>query len=430
MEPRPVQPLPETVGLVAVLPMAWPILVSMLSFTAMIVADSLFVARLGTEPLAALGLATPAIFLLFGFGLGLLRGVKVVVAQRSGAGDHGAVDRLLWQTLWLASGLGLLMALCAPLGRPVFEVMGGSAEVVALAMPYFVVRSLGAPLACLHVGIGAWFEGRGNTRTPMISTLLANGLNIALDPIFIFGLGAIPAMGTGGAALATVLAIGVATAFYAWPLSREAEVDVDRGVDRRLLQAVSAVGTPMGVRTLLEVGAWTAFVSMLARVGAEHLAAHVVVMRVVSVSFLPGHAIGEAGAVFVGQALGARRPELAMQAWRASLRLAVGGMAVCAALFLAVPDAFLAPFGVSGEVLALCRELLVIAAIFQLFDAVTMVGSSVGLGLGAPGAWLALAAELALLGAVFAARIHSGRWLVVGAAMVESQEDLELATAA
>ena len=80
--------LPTKVGVRDVLVLSWPIMISMLSFTAMIVVDSIYVAQLGTAPLAAMGLATAVTFLLISFGMGLLRATKVVVAQRSGAGDR------------------------------------------------------------------------------------------------------------------------------------------------------------------------------------------------------------------------------------------------------------------------------------------------------------------------------------------------------
>ena len=85
-----------------VLGLAWPIMISMLSYTAMTLADSLFVGWLGTEPLAAVGLAATVTFLALSFGMGLLRGVKVLVAQRTGARDIPTVRALAAQSLLLA----------------------------------------------------------------------------------------------------------------------------------------------------------------------------------------------------------------------------------------------------------------------------------------------------------------------------------------
>ena len=192
---------------------------------------------------------------------------------------------------------------------------------------------------------------------------------------------------------------------------------------------------------------------MLARTGDIDLAAHVIVLRVVSVSFLPGFAIGEATSVLVGQALGAGTPRKALQAWRAGTRLGVAVRGACAFAFVLFPVAFIAPFGAEEAVTQLSVQLLVLAAMFQLFDAVAMVGqgvlngagdtrfvlwTSVGFswvlnlpfallfvqvwGLGATGAWVALLLERAGLAAVTVARLRSGRWLAVGAACVQRPE--------
>ena len=450
--------LPERVGLREVSVLAWPICISMLSYTAMIVADSIFVGWLGTAELAAMGLAAPAVFLIFALGMGVVRGTKVVVSQRTGAGDDKAVHRALWQALWLGSVLGVPVMLLSGLGPALFSVMGGSEDVNAHATTYFAARALGAPLTFLGVGLAAWFEGRGDTRTPMKINVLANAVNIALDPLFIFGFGAVPAFGVGGAAWSTVAAQALSLVLYLVAAWRRVDRSVSRRPSTRLMGAIARVGLPMGTRGFLELIAWNVFVSLLARVGEAHLAAHVVVLRIVSVSFLPGYAIGEAGAVLVGQALGARRPDLAVQAWRASTRLAVAVMLACAVVFVVVPQALVLPFGVEPAVLELSVTLLAIASLFQVFDAVAMAGqgalngagdtrfvmlSSVTISwafnlpmafivvrwmeLGATGAWLVLTGELVLLSVVTSLRIRSGRWLEVGAAMVEAEEVREAA---
>mgnify|MGYP001477981086 CR=1 FL=1 len=116
--------------------LAWPIMVNMLSMTAMLVTDTIFVAQLGTEALAAIGLATSVMFLIYAFAMGFLRGAKVIVAQRTGAGDEISVERALWQTLWLAGVMGLLAWCVAPFGAPIMGVFGSSAEVRDLAATY------------------------------------------------------------------------------------------------------------------------------------------------------------------------------------------------------------------------------------------------------------------------------------------------------
>jgi MATE family multidrug resistance protein len=190
------------------------------------------------------------------------------------------------------------------------------------------------------------------------------------------------------------------------------------------------------------VAAFVLFAGMLARLGETELAAHVLVLRVISLSFLPGHAIGEASSVLVGQAVGGRRPDLARQAWSRGTLLALGVMTTLASIFALIPELVVAPFGPSPEVVELSIHLLWVGAAFQVFDAVAMVGLStlngagdtrfamwcsvlpswlvklpVGAGLalsaelGAVGAWLGLTAEIVVVSGLVVLRIRGDRWL-------------------
>ena len=208
--------LPERIHTGTVLGLAWPIMVSMLSHTAMSVVDTVFIGRLGTAPLAAIGLAITATWLLHAFVSGLLSGLKVAISQRVGAADEDGTARLAWQGLWLAGIAGTLVAAAGPLGGPLFALMGGSENVNAHATAFFSIRLLGAPMVFATLAMNAWFHGHGETRTPMMATLLGNAINITLDPILIFGIGPLPAFGVEGAAAATVAGLTASALWLAW----------------------------------------------------------------------------------------------------------------------------------------------------------------------------------------------------------------------
>ncbi|MFT4975832.1 MAG: MATE family multidrug resistance protein [Myxococcota bacterium] len=431
--------VPVSTGAVARL--AWPIMVSMLSYTLMSVIDTIFVGQLGTAELAGVGLAVTLIHLSQSFGWGLLGGLKVVISQRFGAGDTQAADQLAWQGLWVAGLLGTAMASLGPLGPMMFGWMGGSASIIAHADLFFRIRLLGVPLLFVVMALSAHFHGRGETRTPMVATLLSNGVNIALDPIFIFGWWGFPALGVGGAALATVLGIGTG-ALFLWLRLFSRLWASDSALSSAWLREIWRIGSPMGLRNLLEVGSFTFFAAMLVQSGEAHLAAHVLVIRIISVSFLPGHALGEASSVLVGQSIGAARPDQARLAWRSSVQLAVGVMAGMGLLFWLLPGALLDPFGATAEVQTVGRRLLAIAALFQIFDAVAMVGLlslngagdtrftmiisvgsawlvklplgyalAIGADLGAAGAWWGLTAEIIVVAGAVLWRLQGEAWL-------------------
>lgn len=368
--------LPRHIGRTEVLRLGWPIIVSMLSHTAMAVADSIFLGQLGTAPLAAVGLALTCLWVVQAFGNHVLGAVKITVAQATGADDVALGRRLGWQGLWLATLLGLVGASLSPLADPLFAVFGASAEVTGMAATAFGIQSLGAPLLFVMTALTGYFQGQGETRLPMRATILANAVNLALDPLFIFGAGPIPAMGIAGASLATVIGFAAGALFLVHRAFGDL-IDAPKRPDAKLLAWIWKVGGPLGLRAALEVGAFAMFAAILARVGDDQLAAHVIVLRVISVSFLPGYGLGDAAAVLVGQAIGARRPELVSQTFRAALELGLAFMGGCAVVFVAIPDALVAPFDPTPEVARIARQLLLVAAGFQLIDAVAMIAQGV-----------------------------------------------------
>lgn len=420
--------------------LAWPVLVSMLSMSAMAVADTLFTGWLGTAELAGVGLATTVSFFVITPGRGILRGVKILTAQRTGAEDEVQAHRLLMQAVWLAIPMGLLLMVLAPFADGLFWLLGASDAVAVHAREYFAVRVLFAPVALLLWGIEGWFQGRGDMRTPMVSSLIGNGLNVVLDPVLIFGLGVVPALGVAGAAWATVLSQGLALAFLGWRAARH----LGHGwrPDLSLIRRVLVLGVPLAVQWTLDFGGFLVFLGLLARAGDAHLAAHVLVFRIVMVSMLPGFSIADATGVLVGQSVGARRPEAARQAWWAGTWQAVALMSAFAVLFVGVPSVLLWPFAPAPDVAELALILLGLAALWQLTDAVAMVNftslSSAGdtrftlllsvggswfvqvplslwlvwwLGYGAVGAWIALTAEIAVVAVVGLMRVRGRGWL-------------------
>jgi multidrug resistance protein, MATE family len=438
----PIRPLPAgPVRPAAVLSLAWPFMVSMVGHTIASLVDTAFVSALGTAALAGTGLAITASYFVTAFSMGAVGGVRVEVAQRTGAGDDAAVGRLGWQALWLSLALGLLPLLLVPLGPALFALMGAAPDVSADAAAYFGPRVIGAPALTLVTGLSGWFQGRGDTRTPMVATLLANLINVPLDLLLIFGWGPVPAMGVAGAAWATTIGQALAALWLmqrGWSLLR----GQPRGLDWPLLRRAWQLGLPMGTRFMLDVASFTLFAGILARVGAVQLAAHVVVIRIASVAFLPGHAVAEATGVLVGQSIGAGRWQGARQSFEAGTRVAVWMMLGWAVLFILVPGPFLLPFDPEPAVADLAVQLLAVAALFQVTDAVAMVAfasltgagdtrfamvASVScawlaklplgwflaerMGMGALGAWIGLTAEVWVLAGIGWWRVRGDRWL-------------------
>lgn len=419
--------------------LAWPIVVGMLSYTAMGVADTLFVGWLGKAELTAVGLATAAVWMVNALLTGSLQGVRIVASQRVGAQDAEGALASAWHGLALAVPAGVVIALLSLWSGPVFSLLGGSPEVQAMALQYFQIRALGAPLWYAFTALCCYFQGVGDTRTPMKMNLLANGANIALDVVLIFGVGPFGGFGVAGAAIATAIAQGMALVGAAAVFLR---LHGARPVWRAgTSEALLRLGLPIGVQHTLEISGFAVFTAILASIGEDAVAAHMIAMNIVSVSFLPGHGVGEAAGVMVGQAVGAGRRALAERATRSALLLNMGIMGLMAVAFIAAPTPLITLFQRDPEVVRITTTLLIAAAIFQIFDAITMTYAGalsgagdtrytmivsilgawlimvpltwllgVHMGLGALGGWIAFIVELMVIAAANGWRWRSGAW--------------------
>lgn len=433
---------------VGVMGLSWPIVLSMLSYTAMDLADTIFVGWLGIAQLAAVGLATTVFFVINGFFFGLLRGVTVVTSQAHGAGRDDRAFKSAVAGLMLVIPFGLLVLSMSAFQAQIFALMGGEAHVRAMAGDYFVIRTFGAGLWLAVLVVCNHYQGMGDTRTPMVLNIIAHVLNVVLDPLLIFGIGPFPMMGIEGAAVATVIAQVVgATAALAhffrgriygglvatWAKGRQAMQEVAPSVLR--------LGLPMGIHGAVGVLAFGVFTAIIARLGTVELAAHQIALKSISLSFLPGHGVARAAGILAGQRVGADEDHRVKDALIAALTVALvlmGSLAVCFVLF-AAPIASI--FTTDQATIELAAALLVVAAFFQLTDAVAMCTSctlegcgdtrftmfagittswtilvpcawylGVHLGWGAIGAWIALAVEILVISAILLLRFASGAW--------------------
>lgn len=462
-------PLPNTIGVRDVMVIAWPIMVSMLSFTVMNFVNALWVGPLGKEAFAAVGLGAVLLYAVHGFGLGALAGLKIAVSQAHGEGDDEKARRLLWQGLRLAAVMGLAELAFIPLGRPLLEALGASHDVAPLAADYFTARVVGAVPAFLMTALTQYLQGRSRTRAPMVAMIVANLLNVGLDPLLINGsggidggVGLIPAMGVAGAGIAASISFAVGGLFLLGVTWRELK-STARTFERALFARIWNLGFPLAGRATLEIASYLLFQGVLASVGDAHLAAHVLVVRTISISFLPGYAVSEAVAVLVGQAVGARRLDLVASIRRSGLTIAVTFMCAWGVVFVLWPEPLAAMHSASIEVKRLAVDLFMVSAIFQVADAFAMTAlgilngagdtrfvlyATVSIawcaklplgwalathgGLGAVGAWWGIVAEAIVLWAVVAWRVRSGAWrrAAEAAQAARASEDVQAEAAA
>ena len=317
--------------------LAWPMIVSSASTPILGLVDTAVIGHLGAAVyLGAIALGA-LIFNFIYWGLGFLRmGTTGLTAQAHGAGSELEVRLALARAAGLGIAIGLVLVLVqGPLGHAAFSVIGGSMQVEALARDYYAIRIWGAPATLVTYAVVGWFIGLQRTRLALAVQIGLNGLNIALDLLFVIGFG----WGVAGVALGTLIA-EVTTAVGALLLALGVGGTVPRAAWRRALEPAAlrrllSVNGDIFIRTVCLVLAFAWFTAQGARFGDVLLAANFVLLQFFSFAafFLDGFAYATES--LVGHAVGARLKTRLGQAVSLSTQWA-GGAAVGLTLVLAL----------------------------------------------------------------------------------------------
>lgn len=374
-ESPPSVPRPELRGgLREVFDLAYPVVLTQLSTTAMGVVDSAMVGRLGPTQLAAVGFGGVWLWTFFTLFYGTANGVQTFVSQADGAGRRGDCGAWAWQGAY-AIVPATLLAVCvlAVAIGPIVAVLGPSAGLQGDAVAYMGARLPGEVGLAVVMVLTSFFRGFGDTRTPLYATLAANAVNALLDYGLIFGELGLPAWGVRGAGTATALGQWFAAGWLFWAFRRQrvrvpfrtGAVGPDGPTIRRFLRTA----VPVGGQWFLGMTSFALFTTLVARMGDQAMAASQAFVMLLSLSFMQAIGISTAASTLVGRYVGAGDPESAVRSFRSSLIL--GGILASsvAVLFVAVPDLLLGIFTDDPAVIALGIPLLAVGAFFQLFDA-------------------------------------------------------------
>jgi putative MATE family efflux protein len=315
--------------------------------------DFVIVSALGSEAVAAVGVAHQFYFSLFAVLAAVTTGTVALVARFIGAGDPHEADRVLRLSALLGCAIGIATMAAIPFTGAIIGLFGVEAPVVARGASYLrILLFFNLPFT-FAVVVSMGVRGAGDVRTPLIIGVIVNVLNVILNYGLVYGRLGMPRLGTDGSALGTGIAITVSAAIWLalWAgdwlaVPRHGWTEgFDGARARRILR--------IGVPTALEQGAWQLglllFLRLVAHFGTDPVSAYLIGVRILAFSFVPGLGFSMAGGTLVGQHLGADEPELAARAgWRANFgAMAVMGSVGLAIILLAHPIARI--FGATGE---------------------------------------------------------------------------------
>jgi putative MATE family efflux protein len=323
--------------------LAWPLVAGNLLQTVYNLADMFWVGRVGEDAVAAIALMFPTAWLFISTAMGITAAAVAVVSQHIGAGNERAAERAVAQSVILAVVVALVLAAIGfAIRHPLVSLIGAKGPVYWDAIDYIEVMFVSIPFTFLFFAFRAVLRAAGDTRTAMWLVVISAGLNVVIDPFFILGWGGLPALGTRGAAIATLISrvlaavVGLGILLHGgWGIRlRIGDLTPDLAILRKLVD----VGYPATLDGLTRSFAAVAFAALVARFGDTATAAYGIGIRLMSVSWTVSGAVGQAAATGVGQNLGARTPDRAGEvAWKATAG-AMGILAVAGVLVIAFPD--------------------------------------------------------------------------------------------
>ncbi len=374
-----------------ILRLVWPLALGMVNNAIMQFVDGVFLAHESMESLEASLPASMLAVLVMGFFQSVVAYSGTFVAQYHGAGDSRGIGMSYRAGLVITLAAGILAIAIVPLGLWAAPFMSGNPSVVARASSYYAIVSFGAIALCGQMAASSYFTGRGKTRLVFWVNVLGNAVNIALDPILIFGLCGCPRLGMAGAAYATVASMFVQWGVLAWCAERDLRglrgggaADVPRLWP--LVGKVLRYGVPSGAYSALNILSFTVFVFVTGRIGDQEFAVSNACFKVNYFLFAPMEGFAICAATLVGQAQGRGDSAAAHRDAMRTLVLGLSLVAVLSALAVVFYQPILSLFASPGVRLstfyALGFRLFLLMAAWQVFDATDVVVSGALKGAG------------------------------------------------
>lgn len=356
------------------LALAFPIVLSQIGQVTVSLVDNMMVGHVGTVELAAAAFANSVFMIGMVFGMGITFGLTPLVGKAYGNND------LKKTVIWLkngvfsnfVSGLGLAIVMFGIYF--LLPLMGQTAEVVHLAGPYYLLLCASYIPFVLFFTFKQFFEGLGNTKMAMQITLTANVVNVLVNYVFIFGKFGFPELGLNGAGIGTLvsrLIMPVLFSFYVVRHSRYRRYFLMAHYQpllKRNVISILKIGLPIGLQLIVEVSAFGIGAVMMGWLGEIPLAAHQVALGLATFSYMIALGVSQANTIRVSHQMGIKDYTSMRRAAYASTHLVLVFMSFTALLFILGRNLLPYLFTSDIEVIKISASLLIVAAIFQLFD--------------------------------------------------------------
>ncbi len=423
-----------------------PMILEMVMESLFALVDVFYVSRVSVNAVATVGLTESIVFLIFAVAMGLSMATTALVARRIGEEKPEEAAKVAYHAIILGIGIALVFAFIGIVfAEDLLRLMGASPTLISEGSGYTRVLIGGNLTIMMLFLINAIYRGAGDASLAMRALWIANGLNIVLDPIFIFGLGPIPAFGVEGAAIATTIGRGTGVAFQLYALfGKKSVVDISlikKKIEVSLIKRIVDISLGGMGQFLIATASWIFLVRIISIFGEQAVAGYTVSIRIILFSILPSWGLAQAAATLVGQNLGAKKPERAESSvWKCAFYNMIF-LAILSGLLIIWAEEFVSMFRSEPDVVRYGKACLIYICIGYVFFAYGMVisqafngagdtktptiinffcywlvqlpmayGLAVGLNLGPDGVFITIAVSVSLIAIVSILVFRKGKW--------------------
>lgn len=356
-----------------------PVAIENILHMSVFISDTIMVGRLGTDAIAAVGLAGTLFFIISMIFSSLNTGSASIVARYIGAKEKDRAQIVGAQAILMSLIMGITVTpLFIFFANTMLLLMSAEPKIADLGTGYLQIVGGFLVFRLIMLACSGILRGAGDTRTPMRVTLVVNCINILFNWLLIFGIGPFPKLGVSGVGWATAIAYTIGsglllTKLFAGKCIVHIRIHHVTRIHIESLQRILRISVPAVIDAFLTQMGFLFFTKIVTILGTVPLAAHQIAVRIESISFMPGFALAVSTATLVGQSLGAKNTDLALLSMRRSCYFALGLMGFFAVIFLIFPEEMAMIFKPESRVLSLAVVCIMVAAIEQPALAIYMV---------------------------------------------------------
>jgi len=359
--------------------LALPVVISQIGQVSVSLIDNMMVGHVGTTELAASSFANSVFMIGMFFGMGITFGMTPLIGNSFSKGNQNEV------VVWLKNGVFTHLTAAFVLSLIMFGVyfllpyMGQPVEVIKLAKPYFLLLCLSYIPFMLYFSFKQFFEGIGNTKIAMHITITANIINVVFNYLLIYGKFGLPEMGLNGAGAGTLISrIAMPILFFVYIIKipafkRYFVLAYHQTFSKEKIVSLLKIGVPIAFQIIVEVIAFSIGAIMMGWLGEVPLAAHQVAIGLASFTYMISLGISQANTIRVSHQMGVKDYKALKMAAFASTHLVLVFMSSMGIVFIFARNYLPYMFTVDPEVVKIASGLLIIAAIFQIFDGLQVI---------------------------------------------------------